>query len=164
MLGRQLHKRRLMPAPRPFILDPIPDAPTPTDGGPQEYDLNGRRVLPEPEEELQGQGIDIEALLGISASALLAPPRSEGEGHRSVTFADGGEGEEGERALEEEVQPPCLRKTAMHPGSGSAVCQRSHMRCHHTMGLSSSDVALGAMRAMQCHAVPSGSRASTQLT
>ena len=27
-LGRQLHKRRLMPAPRPFILDPLPDAYT----------------------------------------------------------------------------------------------------------------------------------------
>ena len=49
-VGRQLHKRRLMPPPRPFILDPLPDAPSPSlnvDLHNAPYDLNGRRVLPD---------------------------------------------------------------------------------------------------------------------
>jgi len=82
MLGRQLHKRRLMPAPRPFILDPIPDAPTPTPDGhsPGMYDLNGRRVLPESENlEREELHQNIEALLGLtgfsaSQHADDAPP------------------------------------------------------------------------------------------
>lgn len=46
MLGRQLHKRRLMPAPKPFILDPLPVTPAlgraSVEPG-SSYDLNGRK-------------------------------------------------------------------------------------------------------------------------
>lgn len=103
VLGRQLHKRRLMPAPRPFILDPLPDAPTLGRSSTEpissdtSYDINGRRVRPVDEEKEEQKRTSIAAALQEMITG--GQPQQSG--------IDGEEAGEGaQRSLEEVRQRP----------------------------------------------------------
>ena len=99
-LGRQLHKRRLMPAPRPFILDPLPDTPvlgrssTEPMSSSTGYDIHGRRVRPVDEEKEEEKRNSIAAALQEMITG----------GQPQQANIDG-EAEEGAQRSLEEVRP-----------------------------------------------------------
>lgn len=81
MLGRQLHKRRLLPAPRPFLLQPIADSPVPAEQSACHsrapvYDIHGRRQRTQVLEEELGE---LHADAGIPTGVLCNVDASSGD-------------------------------------------------------------------------------------